>query len=200
MSLFFNMLTRLVIAFLPRSKCFLISRLWSTYAVILESRKQSLTLFPLFSHLFAMKWWHRIPWSLFFECWVLNQHFWLSSFTFIKRLFNYSLLSAIRVVSSAYLRLLMFLPAVLIPACTSSSLAFCMMYSAYKLNMQGGNIQPWCTLFPVWNSSVVQCLVLTVASGPAYRFLMRQIRWSIISISLRIFHTFLWSTQWKILV
>ena len=41
--------------------------------------------------------------------------------------------SAIRVVH-AYLRLLIFLPAILIPACTSSSLAFRMMYSAYKLN------------------------------------------------------------------
>ena len=47
-----------------------------------------------------------------------------------------------RVVSSAYLSLLIFLLAVLIPACDSSSLAFCMMYSAYKLNRQGDNIQP----------------------------------------------------------
>ena len=48
----------------------------------------------------------------------------LSSFTFIKRLFSSSSLSAIRVVSSAYLRLLLFLPAILIPACASSSPAF----------------------------------------------------------------------------
>ena len=47
----------------------------------------------------------------------------------------------LRVVSSAYLRLLIFLLAFLIPACTSSSPTFCMMYSAYKLNKQGGNIQ-----------------------------------------------------------
>ena len=57
----------------------------------------------------------------------------LSSFTFIKRLFSSSL-SAIRVVSSAYLRLLIFLPATLISACVSSSPAFRMMCSAYKLN------------------------------------------------------------------
>ena len=44
----------------------------------------------------------------------------LSSFTFIKTLFS-SLLSAIRVVSSAYLRLLVFLPVILIPACALSS-------------------------------------------------------------------------------
>ena len=63
----------------------------------------------------------------------------LSSFTFIKRFFNSSSLS-ILVVSSAYLRLLIFLPAILIPACASFSLAFLMMYSAYKLNKQGDNI------------------------------------------------------------
>jgi len=54
----------------------------------------------------------------------------LSSFTFIKRLYSSSLLSAIRVVSSAYLRLLIFLWAILIQAWASSNLAFCMMYSA----------------------------------------------------------------------
>ena len=54
----------------------------------------------------------------------------LSSFTFIKRFFSTSSLSAIRVVSSAYLMLLIFLPAILIPACESFSLAFYMMYSA----------------------------------------------------------------------
>ena len=55
----------------------------------------------------------------------------LSSFTFIKRFFSSSL-SDIRVVSSACLRLLISLPAVLIPACASSSLVFHKMYSAYK--------------------------------------------------------------------
>ena len=48
----------------------------------------------------------------------------------------------LRVVSSAYLRLLIFLPAILIPACASSSPAFLTMYPAYKLNKQGDNIQP----------------------------------------------------------
>ena len=71
-----------------------------------------------------------------------KQTFSLSSFTFIKRLFSSSLLSAIRVVSSAYLRLLLFLLAILIPAYASSSPAFLMMYSAYKLKKQGDNIQP----------------------------------------------------------
>ena len=46
----------------------------------------------------------------------------------------------------------------------SSSPVFLMMYSAYKLNKQDDNIQPWCTSFPIWNQSAVPCLVLTVAS------------------------------------
>ena len=54
MSLLFNMLSRLVIAFLPRSKHLLISWLQSPSAVILEPKKKSLSLFPLFPHLFAM--------------------------------------------------------------------------------------------------------------------------------------------------
>ena len=125
----------------------------------------------------------------------------LSSFTFIKRLFSlfsFSLLSAIRVVSSAYLRLLIFLLAILIPASASSSPRFLMMYSAYKLNKQGDNIQPWRTPFPIWNQSVVPCLVLTVPSWPAYRFLKRQVRWSAIPISLRVFQSLLWSKDFVI--
>ena len=97
----------------------------------------------------------------------------LSSYTFIKRFFSSSLLSAINVVSSAYLRLLIFLPAILIPVCASSSLAFHMMHSAHKLNKHGDNIQPWHTPFPIWNQAVVPCPVLTIASWPVYRFLKR---------------------------
>ena len=57
MSLLFNMLSRLVIAFLPRSKHLLVSWLQSPSAVILEPKKQSQPLFPPFPHPFAMKWW-----------------------------------------------------------------------------------------------------------------------------------------------
>ena len=130
----------------------------------------------------------------------LKPTFSLSSFTFIKRLFSSSSLSAIRVVSSAYLRWLIFLVATLIPACAPSSPAFLMMYCAYKLNKQGDNIQPRRTPFPIWNQSIVPCPVLTVASWPAYRFLKRQVRWSGIPISFRIVHSLLWSTQSKALV
>ena len=43
----------------------------------------------------------------------------------------------------------------MIPACASSGPAFLMMYSAYELNKQGDNIQPWHTPFPIWNQSIV---------------------------------------------
>ena len=138
-------------------------------------------------HLFAVKWWDQMPWSYFF--WMLNfkSAFSLSSFTFIKSLFSSFSLSAIRVVSSGYLRLFIFLLAILIPACASSTPAFLMMSSASKLKKQGDNIQPWRTPFPIWNQSVVPCLVLIVASWPAHRFLRGNIRWCGIPTSWRIF-------------
>ena len=63
MSLFFNTLSRFVIAFPPRGKCLLFSWLQSPSAMILGPPKNSLSLFPLFPHLFARKWWDRMPWS-----------------------------------------------------------------------------------------------------------------------------------------
>ena len=94
-----------------------------------------------------MKWWDWMPWSLFF--WILgfNSAFSLS-FSLLSRGSLVPLsLSAVRVVSSAYLRLLIFLLAILIPVCDSSSSAFHMTYSTYKLNKQRDDIQPWGTLF-----------------------------------------------------
>ena len=73
MSLLFNILSRLVIAFLPRSKRLLISWLRSPSAVILESRKivcQLFLLFPIY-----LPWSDRMPWSYFSECWVLSPLF-----------------------------------------------------------------------------------------------------------------------------
>ena len=199
MSLHLKMLSRLVIAFLPRTECLLISWLQSPSAVILEPQKiKSLTVSIVSPSIC-----HEVmgPDAMILVFWVLNfkPAFSLSSFTFIKRLFSFSSLSAIRVVSSEYLRLLLFLLAVLIPACVSSNLEFHMMYSAYKLNKQGDNIQPWHTPFPVSNQSVVPWLVLTVAFWLTYRFLRRQVRWSGIPISWIIFHSLLWSTQSKAL-
>ena len=116
---------RFVIVFLPRSKCLLILWLQSPSTVILKSKKikSVSTFFPSIYH--EMMEPNAV--ILVFECWVLNQLF-HSSFTLIKRLFSSSSLSAIRVVSSAYLRLLIFLLEILILAFASSSLAFCMMY------------------------------------------------------------------------
>ena len=59
-----------------------------------------------------------------------------------------------KIMASAYLRLLVFLLAILIPACASPSPAFLMMYSAYKLNKQDDNTQPWWIPFPIWNQSL----------------------------------------------
>ena len=193
------MLSRLAIAFLQRSTHLLISWLQWSSAMILERPKiKSLT-----ASIVSPSTCHEVMGSddTILVFWVLSfkPTFPVSSFTFIKRLFSSSSLSAIRVVSSAYLRLLIFLPEILIPACASSSPAFHVMYSAFKLNKQGDNIQPWRTPFPIWNQSIAPCLVLTFASWLAYRFLRRQVRWSGITISLWIFHNLLWSTQSKAL-
>ena len=172
MSLLFNMLSRLVITLLPRSKRLLISWLQSPSALILEPRIiTSATVFPSICHEVMG------PDAMILVFWMLSfkPTFSLSSFIFIKRLFSSSSLSAIRVVSSEYLRLSIFLPAILIPACASSSPAFPMMCSACKLNKQGDNIQPWRTPFPIWNQSVVPCPDLTAPSWPAYRFLKRHV-------------------------
>ena len=137
MSLLFNTLSRFVIAFLPRSNHLLVSWLQSPFAVI-SGPKESKSDFHL-NHCF-----HLFPFylpcsngagchDLRFLIFSLKLALSLSSSTLINSLFRSFLLFAIRVVSSTYLRLLMFLPPILIPACNSSSLAFLMMCSAYKL-------------------------------------------------------------------
>ena len=169
MSLIFNMLSRLVITFLPRSKHLLISWQQSTTAVILGPPKNKVShcfhCFPI-----------DLPWSdgtgchmLVFWNWVLSQltllfHFHQEAheffFTFCHK-GDVICISQVVDVSPGNLD-------------SSVCLAFCMMYFAYKLNKQDDNIQPWFTPFPIWNQSVVPCPILTVASWPAYRFLKRQ--------------------------
>ena len=146
-----------------------------------------------------------LPWSDRTGCHdlrFLNVEFQASFFTLLfhphheslKFLFTF----CVRVVLSAYLRLLIFLLAVLIPACDSSSLAVHMMYSEYKLNKQGDNIQSCCTLSHFWTVSCYMC-------GSSCCFLTR------IQVSQEIgkviwysylFKSFpqLWSTQSKALV
>ena len=135
MSLLFNMLSRLVMSFLPSSKWLLISWLQSPSAVILESKKiKSVGVFIVSP-------------SICYEVIGLDAMilvFWMLSF---KPTFSLSSL-----------------PAILIPVCASSSPACLMIYSAQKLNEQGDKMQPWHTPFPIWNQSVVPCTVLTVDS------------------------------------
>ena len=146
------MLSRFVIAFLPRSKHLLISWLQSPSTVILELKKiKSVTAYTFPPSICYEVMGLNDMILLFFLILSFKQTFSLSFFIFIKRLFSYSSLSAIRMVSSVYLKLLIFLLANLILACNSSSLAFHMMYSAYKLNKEGDNIQLYHTAFPVLN-------------------------------------------------
>ena len=130
MSLLFNMLSRLVIAFLPRRTHLLISWMQSSYAVILEPPKIKSVTVSILSPSIC----HDVMGSntMVFIFWMLSfkPTFSLCSFTFIKRLFSSSSLYAIRMVSSAYLMLLIFLLAILILVCALSSPAFHMIYSA----------------------------------------------------------------------
>ena len=116
MSLLSNMLSRLVIDFLPKSKHLLISLLQLPSAVILEPKKMKSLTVSIVSPSIC----HEVmgPDAMIFVFCMLSFQaiFSLTSFTFIKRLFSSSLLSAVRVVSSAYVRLLISLLAILIPA------------------------------------------------------------------------------------
>ena len=110
LSLLLNMLSK----FPPWSKCLLISLLQSPSAVILEPKKIKYVsiVSPFICHeMMGLD-------AMVLVFWMLNFKavFWLSSFSNIKKLFSSSLLSAIMVVSSAYLSLLIFLPAILISA------------------------------------------------------------------------------------
>ena len=177
MSLFFNTLSKFVIAFLRKGKCLLISWLQSLSIVILKFKRiKSVTISTFYPSIC-----HEVKGldSMILVFWMLSfkPAFSLFSFTLIKRLFGSSSLYAIRVILSAYLRLLIFLPAILIPAFDSSNLEFHRMYS-YKLNKQSDNIKPWHTPFPILNQSIASCPALTVVSWLAYRFLRRQVRWS----------------------
>ena len=124
MSLLLNMLSRLVITFLPRSKRLLIPWLQSPSAVILEPQENKVShcfhCFPIYLPWSDGTWCHDLSfWMLSFK-----PAFPLFSFTLIKSHFSSFSLCVIRVLSSAYLRLLIFLLTILIPAWDSSSLAF----------------------------------------------------------------------------
>ena len=152
MSLLYIMMSRFFIVFLPRNKHLLISWLQSPSAVILEPKKiKSVTVSivpPSICHEVLG------PDAMIFVFWMLSfkPAFSISSYFpphFHQEALYSSLPSVVKVVSSTYLRFLLSLPAILIPACASSSPTFHMMYSAYQLNKQGDNIQPECTPSPI---------------------------------------------------
>ena len=193
-----SLLFRFVIAFLPRHNCLLISWLQSPFTVILELKKiKSVTVYivsPSICHeVMGLKAVILVFWMLSFK-----PTFSFSSYTFFKRLFSSSSLSAMSGVIWIS-EVIGISPSYLDSSLCFSSPVFLMMYYAYKLNKQGDSLQPWCTHFPIWNQSVVPCPGLTVASWSAYRFLKTLARWSGIPISFKIFHSLLWSTQSKAL-
>ena len=166
LSLLFNTLFRFLMAFLPRSKHLLISWLQSPSPVNLKPKKRksvpSCTFFPFY-----------FPWSnvagchdcSFFKYPVLNWLFQSPSspssrrslvplHLHLQRNLQFLFTTSHAVVSSACLRLLMFLLPVLIPACNPSSLVFLMMCSVYRLDKQGDRRQPCYTLFSILNQSV----------------------------------------------
>ena len=145
------MLSRLVIAFLPRSKhlnFMVVVTICSDFGA--SPKIKSLTV-SIVSPSICHEEMGPDAMIFVFECWVLSQLF-HSPLSLSSR---GSLLSAIQVVSSAYLRLLIFLLEILILAYDSSSPAFHMMYFAYKWNKQSDNIQPWYTPLP--NFEPVHC-------------------------------------------
>ena len=128
MFLLFNMLSMLVITFLPKSKCLNFLALVKICSDFGAQEKKVCHYFHCFPSICPEV---MGPDAMILVFWILSfkPTFSLSSFTFIKRLFSSSL-SAKRVVSSAYLRLSIFLPAILIPAYDSPSPEFLMIYSA----------------------------------------------------------------------
>ena len=149
--------------------------------------------FHIAPHQFAMKWWSLMLWSSFFEYSVLSElfHSLLSSSStgslvplcFLQLKWYHLHIWGCWYFSKRYdSGLWRIQPRILHDVLWISSEAI------YSLNI---------LLFHILNQSVVPCSVLAVASWPAYRFLRRQVRWFCIPISLRIFHSMMWSIQSK---
>ena len=155
MSLVFNMLSRFVITFLPRSK--LLFNFMAAVTIYSNFGAQENKIFNSF-HCFPIYFPRSGAMILVFECWVLSQLF----HSPLSVSSSGSLVPLCFLVSSVCLWSLIFLPAILISACASSNPEFHLMYSAEKLNKLGDNIQPWCTPFPIWNQSIgSNCCFLT---------------------------------------
>ena len=143
--------------------------------------------------------------DMIFILWMLSfkPTFSLSSFTFIKRHFSSSLF-AIRVVSFAYLRLLIFSwQSWFQLVCFIHPDIFWDIQIYWNISLHINKIST-VTIYSLdillSRFGIVCCSIQTVASWPTYRFLRRQVRWSGISIPWRVFHSLLWFTQAKALV
>ena len=160
MSPLLNMLSRFVTAFLPRSKCLLISWLQSPSEVILEPKKINSVTVSIVSPSIC----HDVmgPDAMILVFWMLSfkpgfsllhlqQEALYFLFTFCHK---GGIICISEVTDNSPFNL---------DNCASYSLAFCMMYSAYKLNKQGDNIQPWCT-----HSINVKKIYIYLDLTPAY--------------------------------
>ena len=185
------MLSRLVITFLPRSKHLLISWLQSPSAVILEPKKiKSVT-----TSTFSLSICHEVMGpaaKILVFCWLFtlllpsSRGFLVPPHFLPLEWYHLHIWGCWYFSQQSWFQF--------------DSSTFCMMYSAYKLNKQDDNIQPWHTPFPIWNQSAVPCSVLTVASWAAYRFLKRKVRWSGVPISFRIFHSLPNENSWFLIL
>ena len=186
-SLLFNMLSRFIIVFLAKSMSF---NFMSAFIIHRDFRSQEIKICNCFTLSASIS--HGLMGldAMIFVFWMLKN----SPLSSSSRGSLIPLYFAFRVVSSAYLRLLIFFLAILIPPYDSSSPSFCMSFSPYEFNKHRDNIQLYHTPLPTLNQSFVLCLLLTVASWSSYRFLRRQVRFSGIPTSFRIFHSWLWST------
>ena len=139
MSLLFNMLSRLVIAFLPKSKCLLISWLQSPSAVILESKKIKSVTVSIISPSIC----HDVMGSdaMILVFWMLSckSTCSLCFFSFIKRLLSSSSLSAIKVAGWQYTALNYSFPG-LEPICSSMSGTKCCLFICIQISQEAGKV------------------------------------------------------------
>ena len=152
--------------------------------------------FHSFHFLFAIKWGDQMPWSSCFWMLSFRPAFSVFSFTVIMRLFSSSSLSPLkwyhlRIWCCCYFCQQSWFQLVIHPVWC---LAWRALHVSYRSCMRIS-----CTLFPIWNQSVVPRPVLTVADWSTCSFLWSQVRQSGIPIPFRIFHILLWSTQSKAL-
>ena len=173
MSLLFNMLSRMVIDFLPRSKRLLISWLQSPSTVILEYKKiKSVTVSIVSSSIYneGMR-----PDAMIFVFWMLHFklvffftlffHFYQEALQF---LFTFCHKGGVICISEVI---------DISPRNFDSSLCFTQPGILHDALCIGVKLAGWqcthCSPFPILNQLIVSCLVLTVATWPTYRFLRR---------------------------